>query len=320
MTTIFNKLEEPSWLEATLIIESYLVVAYSASKNVLSLSGESGVELLIRPQIEEALAQPGLSHHLEEWLKINSNSPHYEIGVFLYHRARNLGCDLPHVKDDKFKDALKDAVAYMLSCVSSIEKSIFEDIISILESNPDYNRARMMINAIILNIIKFVTNRIDTVKSHDPSVMYLYSDSKTKSQESDLQKDLHRWLYGTCGAKYEISDVSGGRSDIFLANGNDQVVIEVKKEEDDSSFDSLERKYINQTIVYQTTNIRIGFLAILDLTLDRSTPSPHITQLFEARVVTLHGNDNRHVLIFKVPGNRQYPSDYSKKTKKLSNL
>ena len=309
-----TKIREPSLNEAALVIETCILAAYSCSRNILCMDGESGLELLIKNQIEESLTKPGLIHHLEIWLEENKTHPKYEIGLSIFNKVQLLLNDGYEEKNDLFRLLLVDAVEYALLNLTSKEKDVLISLLPMIQASPDYSNSRIMVNAIIVNIVKFVASRLDVTRGCDPGVAYLYSEYKAKVSEKDLQMDLYKWLYGTCGGQLEISNIGGGRTDISCTHGSDRTIIEVKKENFDSSFQALSSKYTNQTISYQATNIRIGFLAVLDLTLSPQQPSPHITHLFHAAKVRLDGNsDERLVIIFKIPGNRQYPSDFSRK-------
>lgn len=313
-----TKISEPSWNEAAIVIETYILVAYSSSRNILSLDGESGLELLIRRQLEESLTKPGLIHHLEIWLNKNKTHPKYELTLSIFNKVQLLLNDGYGEKNDLVRLLLVDAVQYALSNITSKEKDILMSLLPIVQGSPDYNNSRIMVNALIVNIVKFVANRLDLTRGSDPGVAYLYSDYKGKVTENDLQMDLYKWLYGTCGSQLEISNIGGGRADISCTHGSDRTIIEVKKEDSDSSFHALSNKYVNQTISYQATSIRIGFLAVLDITSSPQQPSPHISNLFHAAKVRLDENsDDRLVIIFKIPGNRQYPSDFSRKQYRL---
>jgi len=307
-----NRISEPSWNEAALVIETYILAAYSCSRSILSLNRESGLELLVNPKMEESFTKSGLIHHLSIWLNENQTHPKYDIALSLFNKTQLLLDDDYRNKDDLVQLVLVDAMEYAILNLTTKEKDVLISLLPIVQASQDYNNSRVMINAIILNIVKFVSNRLDITKGSDPTVAYLYSGDK--ASENDLQMDLYRWLYGTCGSKLEISNIGGGRTDILCTHGTEQAVIEVKKETSDSSFHSLINKYSNQTISYQVANIRIGFLAVLDLTLSPQQPSPHITNLFDVSEIQLDSTlDKRLAILFKIPGNRQYPSSFSHK-------
>ena len=98
------------------------------------------------------------------------------------------------------------------------------------------------------------------------------------------------------------------------------MVIEIKREMDDASFDSLASHYAGQTTDYQNVSIRLGFLLVLDLTAPKLEGTPHIRSLVQCRPIQRSGEtEPRHVVIVKVPGRRYLPNVVSKKAK-LSNI
>jgi hypothetical protein len=91
------------------------------------------------------------------------------------------------------------------------------------------------------------------------------------------------------------------------------MVIEIKREMDDASFDSLVSHYAGQTTDYQNVSIRLGFLLVLDLTTPKLEGTPHIRSLMQCRSIQRLGeSEPRHVVIVKVPGRRYLPSGISK--------
>ena len=135
--------------------------------------------------------------------------------------------------------------------------------------------------------------------------------------EDELQQDFFRWV-ATCaaGSDLEPSNIASGRADIRLKSGPERLIVEVKREETDSSFDALFRSYAAQTTDYQNVSIRLGVLLVLDLATPNRDGTPHLTSLFEMRHVHRYGESQpRVVLIVKVPGRRKRPSDLTKLAK-----
>jgi hypothetical protein len=62
------------------------------------------------------------------------------------------------------------------------------------------------------------------------------------------------------------ADKSGGRAGVRLKSSGERVVIEVKRELEDSSFDALATSYQAQTSDYQNVSVRLGFLSCICLT------------------------------------------------------
>ena len=103
----------------------------------------------------------------------------------------------------------------------------------------------------------------------------------------------------------EKTSVSAGRADLYLPEVGFRFVIEVKRLLHDWEEEIL--PFIGQTAAYQQTDIRLGVLAVLDLTL-RSAGTPHLEQCFDARARTFADGDKRRVIVVRVPGNRTVPS------------
>ncbi|MBK9427362.1 MAG: hypothetical protein IPN63_08240 [Gammaproteobacteria bacterium] len=115
------------------------------------------------------------------------------------------------------------------------------------------------------------------------------------------------------GSDLEPTNIASGRADIRLKSGPERLVVEVKREERDCSFDALFNSYAAQTADYQNVSIRLGVLLVLDLATPNREGTPHLTSLFEVRSVRRLGEDqSRFILIVKVPGRPQRPSDLKK--------
>jgi hypothetical protein len=118
------------------------------------------------------------------------------------------------------------------------------------------------------------------------------------------------------GSDLEPTNIGSGRADIRLRSGPERLVVEVKREEKDCSFDSLIKSYSAQTTDYQNVSIRLGVLLVLDLATSNREGTPHLTSLFEMRPVHRPGEPiPRLILVVKVPGRRKRPSDLTKLAK-----
>ncbi len=161
-------------------------------------------------------------------------------------------------------------------------------------------------------------NRLEMTKADDPTVEYLFQhDDGTNAKEDALQADFFRWLTtNAAGSDLEPTNLGGGRADVRLKSSSERVVIEVKRELEDSSFDALAASYQAQTTDYQNVSVRLGFLFVLDLSNNNNEGTPHIRSLVQTRLVQRSGEDHpRLLVIVKVPGNRKRPSDLTKAAK-----
>lgn len=137
------------------------------------------------------------------------------------------------------------------------------------------------------------------------------------AHEDELQADYFRWLSTTAaGTDLEPTNIGGGRGDLKLKSSGERLVVEVKREMSDSSFDAIAASYSAQATDYQNVSIRLGFLLVLDLTAKNSKGTPHITTLFETRAIPRPAESvPRSITIVKVPGRRRRPSDLTRATK-----
>lgn len=86
---------------------------------------------------------------------------------------------------------------------------------------------------------------------------------------------------------------------IALRAGGARIIIEFKRELQDSSFDALAASYAAQTVEYQAASIRLGFLVVLDL-VKNDGGTPHIESLVHPRDVRRQGEDSaRHIAIIR---------------------
>lgn len=155
-------------------------------------------------------------------------------------------------------------------------------------------------------LIKFVARRLNTQES---SKSYLFDE---KADEHQLHADLYDWLsQGQLGSatNVEVQEVGAGRTDIQIGFSGFHFFLELKA---DATAVPVARKaaYIKQTVSYQASDVRIGFLVVLRLKPSRDkSPSPHLTELVSHAVVHVQGGSlERHVVMLEVPGNQTKPS------------
>jgi hypothetical protein len=189
---------------------------------------------------------------------------------------------------------------------------IFENIEAALADSDHYRGdTKQKFNALLLQVLNFCRDRLDAGrKQMGRRGKYLFSASAT---EWDLQADLREWLTGNLNAGEVLTEVSGisiGRADVFVTFGGTRFVIELKKEDGSVDRESL-RTYLGQAVAYQVTNIRLGFLGVLDLT-QSAAPASHLEEnVWVEKVQVPTENVLRHVVVFTVPGNLQIPSSLS---------
>jgi hypothetical protein len=162
------------------------------------------------------------------------------------------------------------------------------------------------VTGVLEQLIKFVARRLNTQKS---TKSYLFDPN---ADEHDLHADLYDWLSQgqfSSATNVEVQEVGGGRVDIQIAFPGFHLYLELKA--DDTTVPVAEKAaYIKQTVSYQASDVRIGFLVVLRLkpAKDKS-PSPHLTELVSHTVLQVQETSpERHVVMLEVPGNQTKPS------------
>lgn len=158
-----------------------------------------------------------------------------------------------------------------------------------------------------LSLVRFVRLRIDGDGTRFPYLRKIVGDSPPG--EAELQNDLWEFLTTSDYPEAERKQVSAGRVDILIPQGAFRFVIEVKRLLGQWSGPTLQ-PLLRQTTAYQQTDVRLGVLAILDLS-DRPSGIPHFDQCFEVHDRSGTGDDVRTALTIRVPGNRRTPSDHA---------
>jgi len=202
---------------------------------------------------------------------------------------------------------------YLSDLALAIEE-ILADITPKLERFKDYRNPdiRIRFDAVLLQTLRFLENRMDMTRKHAPRLDYLFEPATGQPlpKEERLHTDYYEFLVGNLmsSVKVEVSDVASGRVDVYINFGNLRFSAEVKRDEDDCSFAALRQKYIGQSAEYSNTNVRLGLLLVLDL-----TPKPHgagdIRNKVAVESVTTPGDSEaRGIVVVVVPGRRRTPS------------
>lgn len=345
LASLADSLQQISWWEPRVVIECQVLAAYSAGRMILKRSRDGYLETLLRPRIESSIAQrEGQAYLLKCWLKQNrehEQAPEADVilrGIDSLMTAeaqaqRNpteaatvwapVAAVLSQARCSKETErraieVVSNAYAFSLEGLSTAEIDIFDHCLASVEHHPDYRdsvRGAKLFGTVLLWTTRFLRNRLEITKKDDPSVTYLFETSDgTLPPESALQEDYFRWISTqSASGEMEPTNLGGGRADVALKATGERMVIEVKREMDDASFDSLANHYAGQTTDYQNVSIRLGFLLVLDLTAPKVEGTPHLRSLMQCRSIQRIGEtEPRHVVIVKVPGRRYLPSGISK--------
>lgn len=348
LASLADKLQEISWWEPRVVIEKQVLSAYSAGRAILKRSRDGYLETLVRPRIEASIAQREWQAHLLKcWLKQSREhdlvpeadailsgidrlmsdrseapqNPHEAATIWapvaaVLSQAR---CSLE--TERRAIEVVANAFAFGLEGLSVAEIDIFSECRSSVESHPDHRanlRGAKLFDTVLLWTVRFLKNRLEMTKKDDPSLAYLFETSDGRlPPESALQDDYFRWLSTqSASGEMEPTNIGSGRADVVLKTTGERIVIEIKREMKDASFESLSKNYAGQTTDYQNVSIRLGFLLVLDLTGPKLEGTPHIRSLVQCHSIQRTAEtEPRQVVIVKVPGRRYLPSAISKSAK-----
>lgn len=183
------------------------------------------------------------------------------------------------------------------------------ELMSSLEGKPDYaGEVARRFDRLIFFLLRFLKLRIDGRGASYPYLSRIENDEAP--HEGELQNDLWTFLTGTDYPEAERSDISAGRVDIYVPQrGGFRFVIEVKRLQEKWSENAI-APLLRQATGYQQTDVRLGVLAVLDLS-DRPAGVPHMDECAFLRPRIVSPTDVRHAVVLRVPGNRRVPSDHA---------
>lgn len=342
-----GSLDEPSWWEPATVLEEGLLSVYSAGRSILRRDQHGGVEAMVRPRIRTSVAtQAGQAYQVRTWLQQNATHEWAEeardliaqIDAFVERpsgpenpleaasertslAAIIARSNIPEEQRNVLFGVVASAMSLQLDNLTGAEVDVIERCCNEARKHTDYstntNGARLF-DTVLLWVVRFIFSRLELTKRDDATGAYLFErDDGSLPHEDELQQDFFRWVAtNAAGSDLESTNIASGRADIRLRSGPERLVVEVKREEKDCSFDALLRSYAAQTTDYQNVSIRLGVLLVLDLATPNREGTPHLTSLFEMRHVhRCNESQSRLILIVKVPGRRKRPSDLTKLAK-----
>jgi hypothetical protein len=336
------ELEEASWWEPAVVVKQHVVASYVASRRILKRSRTGGVESIVRPRIENALARhEGQAYALRTWLRQNTEDEWAEAARELSQRLDALIAEGVRPRPPEATTALSPVVALivqakipddakiaaltaidasralLLGNLSEAEMAIYLECEKAVSESPDFTKnatGKDLFCAVLFWTLRFLNNRLEMTQGDAP-VAYLFErDNHKLPREEELQEDYFQFMFSIVGgSEIEVSNVGGGRADVRFKLGGERLVVEVKREDSDCSFDGLKNSYAAQASDYQNVSVRLGLLLVLDQTEVRKSGTPHISTLVHpSRIVRKGETDPRWLVIVKVPGRRLRPSDLSK--------
>lgn len=327
-------LAQPSWFEPRVVIENHLLKAYTASRSYLYRTVSGGIETIIKPYIEASLIQQeGQLYHLYQWLEQIDHPEWQKVATDLlakvedeleiYRENPTKAASYDHrgvalLKNNNAPTPLIEAFEQVVALNRETVSPAFENIFNVcdiaLKSNSDYRKKqiRSAFIPVLTLTLKFLESRMDQTQGHHRAVKYLFQTNPLPKEDA-LQSDYFDFMYGLLmGTTVEVSNIGGGRADVQFQYRGIRIIAELKKEEDNCSFDNLEQCYSTQGVEYQNTNVRLGILLVLDLTKKDGGVS-HIESQVKVVDVLRPGEDcPRSLVIVKVPGRRKTPSALSR--------
>ncbi|WP_329427026.1 hypothetical protein OG339_42875 [Streptosporangium sp. NBC_01495] len=193
-------------------------------------------------------------------------------------------------------------------------RRLSRDLRKVLEGSPDYQgTTRVLFDRIIDITIRYAVARTNIEASfakggfrflHDPNAL-----------EQALQIDYWNYLISsTIGdvVDIETSHVGGGRADIRFTFGGIRIVAELKRDKNPTKKGQLD-PYLNQAGLYQSSNVALGLLMVLDLS---PKPKGQVRSLGTSFWVAekpdlAEGDTVRSIVTILIPGNRPTPSAVS---------
>lgn len=327
LENLFGHLNEPTWFEPKVVIETYLLNIYTASRSILKRDKLGGLEKIIQPKIQASLIQKSNNlYAFEKWLKSQKNE---ELGIIGEDLKREIESSKEGVKRlifnvipstqklekqdlSRLEIFIANYKAHQSNEISPKVEEIFEECAKVLGSNKDYQKEEIsfFFNILLFLSLRFLESRMDATRLNFPNLKYLFKQ-KFKPKEDLLQDDYHNFIKGNLfdgNISLEKSDVASGRVDVYFTKGNLNLSAEIKRDWTDCSFEALRKNYMGQAAEYSNTGIKLGFLIVLDL-----TPKPNGIRSIESNVkveVVIKKGDpiERHIVVIVVPGMKETPS------------
>jgi hypothetical protein len=337
LSTLVERVEENVWLDAIQIIEDHLLFAYEANRSVFVGQPGRGVDCVIRPAIEPRLfGNRNHLTHLSAWLARHASKfdadltrdlraaveRTYEHGVDDPPDAGSSGPLDPALQErvrstdhDAYQElvgaALQNSYAQQVANASPAVGRMLEVVDKGFASLDDYQSpaARLDFITLVLGVANFLSRKLDGSVEQDRFSAYLFKHGKPLPIEKELQQDfLRHGQSAGLPVDDEVKGIGGGRADVRYKSTRHTMIIEVKRELVDASFDNLVASYGDQTVIYQATNVKLGVMLVLDLSKNHSKLA-HMDTWYETRSGDLLGDGTkRGVLIVKIPGRRGTPS------------
>lgn len=192
-----------------------------------------------------------------------------------------------------------------------VMRAVRSEMLTKLSGSADFNGAVAdAVTAVLDQLIKFIASRQNIQESWRP---YLFTPDV---EEDHLHQDLYNFLTGghlSSAISVESQHVGGGRIDLMVTFPGFHLYIELKEDNTQVPVDG-KVAYLKQTIAYQASGIRIGFLVVLRSKSPKGTSvQPNLRELVtHTTIQATPGATERHVVMLELPGDRTAPSQMKK--------
>jgi hypothetical protein len=337
---LHESFKKPIWMRAATVIEEELISIFAASRTILGQDRDGGVESALRPFIVNHLRTKRRHFEfLDAWIDENKGSPllpdasamrdalnHQWAGSVRRHPPDAAG-EPPSFTavmsaGGVTKATRAEALARLTVALAAAEcesnpvvQELIDGIFDELNGSKDFlndESIRDLFTALVWLATLFVVWRQNVGRSTDRHGAYLFErDDRSLPGEKALQLDFLQYvssspLAGCVNA--EVSDIAGGRADLLFSHRGASTVAEVKRVTKDYTHGELVEEFGAQAVSYQTTNVPISLLLVLDLT-RRCGGQPHLREQISVQRKMPNGSATEHVVIvFRVQGRRNRPS------------
>lgn len=329
---VARQLERPSWLDAGRVLAQVLAL-YEAERTV---GIATGLHRMFAPRIEAAFVrQAGLAAHLHDLLadaswqgSLRGTADRLRTCLANMETAPARMVEendslpllaaifpedeiarIPQGMSMRLEASLADYCARGQRIANPIVQKVFDRLTSELAASDEYRGAiKARFDALLLQLLAFCRDRQDVDRpTAGARVEYL---RRADAAEKDLQFDLREFLVGNLIEADPLSEVGGvaaGRTDLYIPFDGYRFIIELKKYEGVAD-PAAARAYRSQASTYQGTNIKLGFLGILELA-DRPGAPPALDECFWLDVhIPTGAMLPRYLVVFRVPGRLKLPS------------
>jgi hypothetical protein len=192
-------------------------------------------------------------------------------------------------------------------------KEVFDRITEQLSAAEDFTgETKLLVEDVLRVSLRYMHDRANrTPASLGGQVGWLFDWGKGDApHESKLAEDYAQYLNGSDIAGYvnaEVNEVGGGRVDVIITGPTARIVVEVKRSSTLVTEEHAPQWY-GQEGAYQTTDVTIGFVLVLDLS-PKTTHPRHLRRCAWTSTSRAGEHDDwRHIVTLVVEGRRTVPS------------